>query len=585
MLGERDASGRTCRFYDLGAQSFADPDDALLRRAYLYDRRLDLYHSPEGEVAERTLTEPMAPGDPESRFSDERFLQALDDFGDSALWTATAGLSAAFRYAATGTDADLARLTRFARASASQFDATGMDGYLGRFHFEGVPAGTPIRNGRAMVVQRSDAFDIPDGALPQMPDYYREGRPSWLGNPSIDQYSGPLAFYPLAFALLQDAPLKARLARHYACFLKRLRPLHLFNLSQNPALREILSAYLAAGVWHPAPDEPDLTQLDEIWGLYLPRYSAASAGAYPRACPDTLAADAAPEDVLDATAPDFAGHLARLIVRQDPDVVNADSMDFVFYPSVRASDAVILLEAALGAYYLTGDAAFLGWRDQMLVTRADAREVATTMDALTLPKACTSYFRGHNVATAQYVALLLEGDAAAKARGADLWRRKFASLAAEGNLVFSLMGWAALGDAAPDALDMLSAFGGSEGHLDDPRRNYDVDDQASPLPGNPTAPPSAPDVALCEQGFDVFGFHVPGPPVSPGQVLAQDPLPPLLREPRGYLWEGDPFQAVRHFGADQGKQEYPGIDLAEPYWLARAHRLTADPHIVLAWGP
>src|SRR5258706_484598 len=80
----------------------------------------------------------------------EQYLQFLDDYGDSALWTATAGMAAAFRYAATGAEPDRDRLERFARASVSQFDVTGIDGYLARFHFEAVPAGTRIKNGRAM---------------------------------------------------------------------------------------------------------------------------------------------------------------------------------------------------------------------------------------------------------------------------------------------------------------------------------------------------------------------------------------------------------------------------------------------------
>src|ERR1041385_5995974 len=86
-LGETSAGGRTCRFYDLAAQRFAEPDDPLLKRVYLYDRRLDLWHSPEGQVVERTLNQKMAPGDPEARFADEQYLYALDDYGDSALWT------------------------------------------------------------------------------------------------------------------------------------------------------------------------------------------------------------------------------------------------------------------------------------------------------------------------------------------------------------------------------------------------------------------------------------------------------------------------------------------------------------------
>src|SRR5205085_9816669 len=92
----------------------------------------------------------MDPGDPESRWSDDRYLDQWDDYGDSAIWTGTAGIAAAFRYASTGTRADYARMERYLRASLSQFEATGIDGYLARFHFAGVPAGTRTRTGFAM---------------------------------------------------------------------------------------------------------------------------------------------------------------------------------------------------------------------------------------------------------------------------------------------------------------------------------------------------------------------------------------------------------------------------------------------------
>jgi hypothetical protein len=145
---------------------------------------------------------------------------------------------------------------------------------------------------------------------------------------------------------------------------------------------------------------------------------------------------------------------------------------------------------------------------------------------------------------------------------------------------------AALGQgSALGPLAALRAFGGSAGHLDDPRRNYDVDNLASPPPGNPVAPPSAADRALCEAGIDLFGLHIPGARVPADLVLAEKPLPPLLREPRGFMWEGDPYAGVSRHGDRQGRSEYPGLDLTEPYWLARAHGLVDAPPVILAWSP
>jgi hypothetical protein len=203
------------------------------------------------------------------------------------------------------------------------------------------------------------------------------------------------------------------------------------------------------------------------------------------------------------------------------------------------------------------------------------------MDALVMPKACTNYFRGHSVYSTGFVALLLDADAASYAPAAYVWQRKYTGYASDGDPLFDLMTAALFGGGA--SLDSLRAFGGSEGHLDDPRRNYDVDSQASPLPGNPVAPPTSQDVNICQAGFDFYGFHIPGPPVDASVVLAQKPLPFLRRDPRGFLWEGDPFRAVHHFGWEEGLQEYQGLDLTNPYWLARAWHLTPDPRFVLAW--
>ena len=32
-------------------------------------------------------------------------------------------------------------------------------------------------------------------------------------------------------------------------------------------------------------------------------------------------------------------------------------------------------------------------------------------------------------------------------------------------------------------------------------------------------------------------------------------------------------------------QQYPGLDLSEPYWVARYFGHLPDAHLVLAWGP
>src|SRR5205807_58745 len=206
---------------------------------------------------------------------------------------------------------------------------------------------------------------------------------------SIDHYSGPMSLYPLASSLIEDPELKARLGRHMGCFLKRLRIVRIINLSRSAQLQAELARYLNSGVTLDLdPDAPDLTKIDEVWGFYLPSYNSQSAANYPRACPERLASEPAPEEVIDALAPDFVGKLATFVARQ-AQVGGADAMDFVFYPSVRSSDAVLMLSWALAAYHLTGDIDYLRWRDLIVDLRANAGAVARTMGAFKLPKACT----------------------------------------------------------------------------------------------------------------------------------------------------------------------------------------------------
>ena len=69
----------------------------------------------------------------------------------------------------------------------------------------------------AYVPSRDDhfSFDIPPDVVAKMPTYYQEApaTPSWSGNPSIDSYVGPMNGWPVAWGLLRDADLKARMAR------------------------------------------------------------------------------------------------------------------------------------------------------------------------------------------------------------------------------------------------------------------------------------------------------------------------------------------------------------------------------------
>ena len=601
VLGEV-VDGHACRPFDTQKQVFADapdgtPEDALARRVFLYERWLDLYNAPEHQAIVRNLNTAMAPGDPESKWSDDKYLHYYDDHGDSAGFGTEAQVGAAFRFAVTGTDADYQRMEEWVRGSVAQFDATGIDGYLARWHFAGVPPGTPIKNGFAMQVRAAndnDPFDIPASALDRMPAWYKTGisingsvvpvRPSWEGHISLDAISGPMGSWPFLFDLIRDPALKARMALQYGCFLKRLRIFRIIHISQNAELQSEVAKYLTSGVLHLDPDDPDLTKIDEVWGFYLPQYNHASAATYPASCPATLSFDAAPSEVIDVSLPGFKGPLFLLLLRQAGGGA-ADAMDFAFYPGVRASDSVMLDSYALGAYHMTRDPAFLQWRSLILGT-ANGLAVTRTIGAFELPRSCRTYYRTGNVYTAWLARTLLDNDPSSRAFAQMIWSKKFKGREEVGlrSPHFEVMYSAALGIATPDlpqALSDLMAFGGAPGHLDDPRRNYPVDLTINTPPGITFATETADDQRICSTPITILGVTIPTNPPDPA-ILYTDAAPPaMLRPPDNWQWEKNPFTARRYPG-DAGQQQYAGLDLNEPYWIARYFHQLPDTHLVLA---
>ena len=602
VLGLAGPSG-VCRLYDTQAKAFASAPDPLAKRVYLYDRWLDLWHKPEGQVVERRTTRAIKPEEAEEVWSDEALLVDYEDEGDSANWTGHAGIAAAFRAAATGTGADLARLVAAVEAQLLQFEATGMDGVLARHHSAGVPPGTKILNGKA-VRWRDPAdtgfFDIPASQLAQFPDYYRNGldingqhvavKPSWEGHTSIDAWSGPMHFLPIAWPLIADRALRARMARHYSCFLKRLRIFRIINLSKNAQLQADLAGYLAQGLVNKDPGDPDLAKVDEVWGFYLPQYNVNSAPTYPRACPDQPAWEPDPSEVIDASLPSATSKLLVLFLRQAGGDAR-DAIDFAYYPSVRGGDGVMMLSYATSAYHLTGDATWLRWRDQVLIGKANAAEVMRTVGSFRIPKACSNYYRLQNTYTAHFVRLLVEGEGPSLDLARAIWTGKYAAkeIAPLRDSLFEVQFAAAGGAKGPrltQALEELQGFGGTPALLDTPRRDYDLDSEAHPPPGTTVAAAPKVDVDLCTAGVTILGIHVPGDPGNPNDRFSDPALPVMARPAKNFMWEKDPYWARRVQGPNEaGKQQYEGLDLTMPYWIGRYAGIIPDPHLVLVWGP
>jgi len=602
LLGVTEG-GRTCAYYDTKAKAFApqgdgSPEDTLARRAFQYERWFDLYNGPEKQSVVRVLTESMPPETPESKFGDEQYLARWDDQGDSTGFGEEAVRAALFKYLTTGAEADRLRLEAWVRGQVMKFEATGMDGYASRWHFAGVPPGTKIRDGVAMDFRTDgdDSFDVPAAALDQMPAYYRTGldvggthlpvRPSWAGHVSIDAYSGPMNSFPLAYDFIKDKDLKARMARHYGCFLKRLRIFKVINLSKNAQLQKDISSYLVNGVLLKDADDPDLTKIDEIWGFYLPQFNNKSAATFQTGCPAELATDAIPTEIVDAAVPGFTDRLLLIMLRQLGSD-QSDSMDFAFYPSVRAGDAVMLDAYAIGAYHLTGDQAFLRWRDNVLFGKAKAKEVERTVGAFNPPKACRTYYRTPNVYFSHYMRTMLDRDPESQAFAQLVMEKKFAGREVAGlkDDLFEILFSGASGKKSAglaDALADLTVFGGSPAKLDSPRRNYSVDLVSNPLPGIKVAKATQAELDICNQPITVLGFTFKPDPADPNELFTDVAVPASKRPPDNWQWEKTPFRAVRING-DAGYQQYPGTDFIEPYWEARYYGYLPDPHLALAW--
>jgi hypothetical protein len=289
--------------------------------------------------------------------------------------------------------------------------------------------------------------------------------------------------------------------------------------------------------------------------------------------------------LLDARDPLFEGKLVDLVLRQSA-TGRKDAMDFAFFPSVRSGDALQMLAIAQAGFALTGDPEYLRWHDDVLVKQAGAPAMAATIDAFLEPKACASYFREHNLVMSEYASLLTMPDGAERAVHERLMSHDLANrLRPTGNALFEIALAATTrtsSDGLAAALDALADFGGAVGHLDDPRRNFSTDNVADPLPGISVAAPTADETRICEAGATVFGITIPGDKVNPADRYADRALPLMRRVHDDFLWQRDPYDAVRHYG-NEGVEQYPGLDLTLPYWLARAHGLLGTKTVVLAW--
>lgn len=616
-----------CSIYDTGAAGFDDSPDPLLKRVYLYDRWYDRYSSPDGQTAERVYPGGMAVDAPESTWAAPEAFGHYSGRGDSAIWTGAALSAAIFRYAQTGTSADYERMVQKTRALLLKFDVTGITGYLARYHFLWMPAGAPQTDqhmfrheGQGTLGTRDRPFDASKvGGVPEVyidgytaPDgTVWKGTPMWNGHPSIDQYTGPMMTFPIVYGLLDDDLLKARIAAHMTCYLKRLRRLEIINLQSNTDLLDALTAYLGGGGLRLDPGDIDLTKVDRIVAYYHAGINEANAETFDGSCPEKVALE--PEKVIDAASPLFLIETAEVVLGlNETDTPSSGQIDHMYVPTLRGGDASHLLHLAAMAYYFTGEEQYRDFLLDELVTELQAPQVALTMQAFRAPDFCNSFFGDHITFGTHWQLTTMLGDSPLRdtliqATEEELWQK---ALHNHSNTKFDVMYAStvpegiATGRAAAiqRVATTLSDFGGKGPTKDAPRRTYTnpAADVLAALPAGVTLRcPTEQERTQCEQDIEVMGLSVPGEKITfectgaPNECVLEDGtcargiasegLPPSLRNYSDFMWQRSPFAIGEQHGQQGGRQS-PGRDLSEAYWMARHYGyVSSDGGSVLAW--
>ena len=621
---------RRCSVYDTATGAFvADAElDGMLRRAYLYDRWRDLYHHVDGELVERVFAGPTPAGTPEATWGAPEHFAAYAGGGDSGIWTGWATVAAILRYANTGTEADYQRMEGWVRGLLLKWDVTGIPGYLSRSHYLLMPPGGPnstehyVRWGTPADYDWMHRDIVDPGAVEGLPAAYVEGLPDaqgtlvkgqarWNGRPSIDQVSGSETALPMAYALLRDEGLKAKITKHLTCYLKRLQRVELVNLQQNPDAPQAFMDYFASGQLEFDPDDIDFSKLDRIVGYVQRQINGKNEATFDTSCPDTL--QMTPWRTIDAASPAFVGQLLQFVLDMSGyESERENGLDHYYFPSIRGGDAMHLMHHATIAYYLTGDEQYRRFLYDELIPEIQTVKVAYTAGAFDPPRTCKKWF-GDQITFGPWWAFLhLLGPSPLltdlqRAFDVEFWQKLMSDA---GNVDFDVMYAGAVpaelatgrDQALAYALQMLPLFGGNGGVLDDPRRQYSHTEAevlaAAPV-GTQAVCPTQHDIDLCEAEIDFMGVSLPGLVATNactgsewectfanGKCAPKESnvaLPPHLRNYTDYLWQRNPFDLGAYTSVEGGTQ-YPGSDYSVPYWNARRYGfVTAGSAQVLAW--
>ncbi len=623
-----------CRIYDTKTAEFVDDPPELLERAYLFDRWRDLYNLPSGQAADRFFKTPATPDMPEDEWGREENIFGYYGTGDSGIWTGWSTVAAILRYSQTGTEADYQRMEKQVSDMIKLYEATGIPGYLSRYHFLLVDNEAPIPG--HIVARRQAEIDledhhnraIPEAALEYLPDEYKNGytdengmvwtgTPMWRGRPSIDQNTGPMTSLPMAYHFIRDQKIKDRIVHHLSCYAKRLQRIEIINLQSNPDILEALMNYFAAGELKMDEGDIDLTKTDKIVGYVHRQVNPANEATFDFGCPETMQIE--PWRVIDATAGDFIIKLIALVGDMDTKAGGENQIDHFYWPSIRGGDAMHLMHLMAMNYHLTGDEQYREFLYKVLINDIKADQVMLTAGGFSLPKFCKKYY-GDQITYGpwwNFIHLLDDSplrDLVQRAFHEEMWDKLIKGHA---NLDFEIMYAGALDpefaldkdEALAEALELLPFMGGNgwhEGNLmsNSPRRSYTLDPEFvldNAPEGTEAVCPTQQEYEICTAEVDVMGAKLPGLGVSPFDCTGGDwecplpeegkctakmtnkALPPHLRPFTDFLWQRNPF-AIGATPGVSGDRQYPGSDYSEPFWNAMRYGfITEGAGQVLVW--
>ena len=337
---------------------------------------------------------------------------------------------------------------------------------------------------------------------------------------------------------------------------------------------------------------------------------------FDRACPD--APPVAPAVVHDAADPGFPLELLALLNRlSDGGEGEPDTLDHLYAPTLRGGDASHLIHLALVVHWLTGDDQYLAFLEDVLLADLDVVPVALTAQAFRNPDWCNGFYGDHITYGThwQLITMLPPGplrDAMVRVMDEEHWQKGlFNHASAKFDVLYAASGDESELSARPEAIAtavcQLQAFGGPPGHIDAPRRTYQLPVEAV-LAGMAAESIEArcPTVAerdACGAGVVVLGGPLGAEDIThpcdgrPAECTFEDSetlcaealstvgLPPQLRGYADFMWQRSPFELGDSHGAP-GLKQSPGRDLSEPYWMARYYGfITEGAGEVLAWRP